>query len=116
MIWQLLCAHSERTGKRHVAPLIVFGAALALLMLASGWGGEVSGLVARWLTWTALPLSNFRPTQLLMIIGVVLAQFATGNQLVRLVLAPVGAVRPPRQPQPSDQLKGGACWVGWSDR
>jgi hypothetical protein len=42
-----------------------------------------------------------------MTVGVVLSQFATGNRLVRLVLASVGAVRPTGQPQPSDQLKGG---------
>ena len=42
-----------------------------------------------------------------MIVGVVLVQFATGNQLVRLVLGSVGAVRPAGEPQPSDRLKGG---------
>lgn len=31
----------------------------------------------------------------------------TGNQLVRLVLGSVGAVRPAGEPQPSDRLKGG---------
>ena len=35
------------------------------------------------------------------------SQRKTGNRLVRLVLASVGAVRPTGQPQPSDQLKGG---------
>jgi hypothetical protein len=38
---------------------------------------------------------------------VVLLQFVTGNQLVRLVLGSVGAVKPEGQPQPSDRLKGG---------
>lgn len=42
-----------------------------------------------------------------MVVGVVLVQFATANQLVRLVLGSVGAVRPAGQPQPSDRLKGG---------
>lgn len=42
-----------------------------------------------------------------MIVGVVLVQFATANQLVRLVLGSVGAVRPAGEPQPSDRLKGG---------
>jgi hypothetical protein len=42
-----------------------------------------------------------------MIVGVVLVQLATANQLVRLVLGSVGAVKPVGQPQPSDRLKGG---------
>ena len=42
-----------------------------------------------------------------MVVGVVLLQFVTGNQLVRLVLGSVGAVKPEGQPQPSDRLKGG---------
>ena len=42
-----------------------------------------------------------------MVVGVVLLQFVTGNQLVRLVLGSVGAVKPEGQPQASDRLKGG---------
>ncbi len=42
-----------------------------------------------------------------MIVGVVLLQLVTGNQLVRLVLGSVGAVKPAGEPQPSDKLKGG---------
>ena len=105
--WQLLCARSERTGAHHLAPLVVFGASLGLLMVLSGLGCQVGGTVARWSTWVALPFNDFPPTRLLMIVGVVLAQFATGNRLVRLVLASVGAVRPVGEPQPSDRLKGG---------
>lgn len=105
--WQLLCARTERTGLHHLAPLVAFAAALALLTVLSGWGCEVNGIVARWSRWVALPLDHFPPTRLLMIVGVVLLQFATGNRLVRLVLASVGAVRPVGEPQPSDRLKGG---------
>ena len=64
-------------------------------------------LVARWSAWVQLPLHGVAPSRLLMIVGVVLVQFATGNQLVRLVLGSVGAVRPAGEPQPSDRLKGG---------
>ena len=42
-----------------------------------------------------------------MVVGVVLLQLVTGNQLVRLVLGSVGAVKPAGEPQPSDKLKGG---------
>lgn len=76
------------------------------LAAVCGWarrGGRVRGTVRA----VALPVNAVPPTRLLMIIGVVLFQFATGNQLVRLVLASVGAVRPSGEPQPSDRLKGG---------
>ncbi len=42
-----------------------------------------------------------------MVIGVVLLQMVTGNQLVRLVLGSVDAVKPAGEPQASDRLKGG---------
>lgn len=105
--WEWLCRRSERSGKRQVAPLAVFAAALALLTVLSGWSSPVDGVVARWSGWVHLPLNHVAPTRLLMIVGVVLVQFATANQLVRLVLGSVGAVRPAGEPQPSDRLKGG---------
>ncbi|OBH42925.1 hypothetical protein [Mycobacterium mantenii] len=105
--WEWLCARSERSGSRQAAPLAVVGSALALLGVSSGWSSPAGGLVARWSAWVHLPLSHVTPTQLLMLVGVVLVQFATANQLVRLVLGSVGAVRPAGEPQPSDRLKGG---------
>ncbi|OBH36334.1 hypothetical protein A5690_08900 [Mycobacterium intracellulare] len=105
--WEWLCARSEHSGSRQGAALAVFGAALALLMVLSGWSSPTSGAIARWSSWVHLPLTHVTPTRLLMIVGVVLAQFATANQLVRLVLGSVGAMRPEGQPQPSDRLKGG---------
>lgn len=107
LLWEWLCIHNERTGAHHAVPLAVLGAALALLIVLSGWASAVNGVVARWSTWVQLPFSGAGPTRVLMIVGVVLLQFATGNQLVRLVLASVGAIRPAGQPQPSDRLKGG---------
>ena len=41
-----------------------------------------------------------------MVVGVVLLQLVTGNQLVRLLLGSVGAVKPAGEPQPSDRLQG----------
>ncbi|OBI66343.1 hypothetical protein [Mycobacterium sp. E796] len=107
VVWEWLCLRSERSGKRQATPLAVFAAALVLLIALSGWSSAVNGLIARWCAWVQLPLSHVTPTRLLMIIAVVLVQFATGNQLVRLVLGSVGAVRPAGEPQPSDRLKGG---------
>ena len=107
VVWEWLCLRSERRGGRQGAPLELFAVALALLIVFSGWSSSVSGIVARWSAWVQLPLNHVTPTRLLMVVGVVLAQFATGNQLVRLVLGSVGAVRPPGEPQPSDRLNGG---------
>jgi len=106
-VWEWLCLRSERSGRRQSAPLAVFAAALAMLTVLSGWSSGVQGVVGRWSSWVHLPLDHVTPTRLLMVGGVVLVQFATGNQLVRLVLGSVGAVRPAGEPQPSDRLKGG---------
>jgi hypothetical protein len=102
--WLLLCARAERTGEHELAPLVLFGAAVGLLILLSGWASDVAGLVARWPSWVGLSVS---PDQLLIVVGVVLLQLVTGNQLVRLVLGSVGAVKPAGEPQPSDRLRGG---------
>ncbi|RAV15165.1 hypothetical protein DQP55_07325 [Mycolicibacterium sp. GF69] len=102
--WVLLSARAERTGLRQVTPVIVFGAALAVLILLSGWGSDVAGVVSRWPSWVGVAVP---PDRLLMIVGVMLMQLVTGNQLVRLVLGSVGAVKPVGEPQPSDRLKGG---------
>ncbi|MDX1889928.1 hypothetical protein [Mycolicibacterium sp. 050158] len=104
--WLLLCDRVERTGQRHVTPLVVLGGAAVALILSSGLGSDVHGAIARWLTWAGQPVDT-DANRLLMVVGVMLAQLATGNELVRLVLGSVGAVRPAGQPQASDQLKGG---------
>jgi len=107
VVWEALCMRSERTGRSQSTPLAVMVSALAVLIVLSGWGSHVGGLAARWATWVPLPLGGVAPTRILMVVGVVLLQLATGNQLVRLVLGTVGAVRPAGEPQPSDRLKGG---------
>lgn len=106
--WVLLGDRADRSGDHQGAPLAVFGLALAMLILLSGWGSQVGGLVARWATWVDIPgLSDISPNKLLMVVGVMLLQLITGNQLVRLVLSSVGAVKPEGQPQASDRLRGG---------
>jgi hypothetical protein len=107
VVWRILCRRAERTGEQVIAPLVVFFGAGSVLIVLSGWGSAVHGVVARWVSWTGVPLGAVSPTQLLMAVGVVLLQLTTGNQLVRLVLGSVGAVRPAGEPQPSDRLKGG---------
>jgi hypothetical protein len=107
VVWRVLCQRAERTGEQVIAPLVVFFGASSVLIVLSGWGSAVHGVVARWISWVDVPLGDVSPTRLLMVIGVVLLQLVTGNQLVRLVLGSVGAVRPAGEPQPSDRLKGG---------
>jgi hypothetical protein len=106
--WIRLCARAERTGAHQAAPLVVFGTAVGLLIVWSGWASDVAGPVGSWSAWVELPgLHHPDPDRLLMVAGVTLLQLVTGNQLVRLVLGSVGAVKPAGQPQPSDRLKGG---------
>ncbi len=102
--WVVLCDRAELTGDHEWKPLALFGVTVGLLVLLSGWGSGVAGLVAHWPPWVGLKVS---PDRLLMITGVVLLQLVTGNQLVRLLLGSVGAVKPVGEPQPSDKLKGG---------
>jgi hypothetical protein len=106
--WTVLCERAERTGEHQGGPLALFAAAVALLILLSAWGSDVTGLVQRWAAWADLPGSgDVNPDRLLIVVGAVLLQLVTGNQLVRLVLSSVGAVKPAGEPQPSDRLKGG---------
>lgn len=104
--WLLLGGRAERTGKHQALPLTVFGAAVVALLISSGLGSRVGGLVGGWATWSGLA-AGVPPNRVLMVVGVVLVQMATANQLVRLVLGSVGAVKPAGEPQASDQLKGG---------
>ena len=106
-VWEWLCLRSESTGRRQLAPLALFAATLLLLIVLSGWSSAVKGVIAGWAAWVQLPVHDLAPGRLLMVVGVVLVQFATANQLVRLVLGSIGAVRPAGEPQPSDRLKGG---------
>ncbi|OBI72356.1 hypothetical protein [Mycobacterium sp. E740] len=102
--WVVWGARAERMGRGQVAPLLVFATALAVLILLSGWDSDVAGVLGRWPSWVGIAVP---PDRLLMIVGVTLMQLVTGNQLVRLVLGSVGAVKPAGQPQASDRLKGG---------
>ena len=104
--WLLSCVRAERTGEHQALPLTVLGTAIAALIVSSGLGSRVGGPVGAWTTWSGLA-TGVPPGRVLMIVGVVLVQMATANQVVRLVLGSVGAVKPAGQPQASDQLKGG---------
>ncbi len=107
--WELACTRAERIGGRwQVGPLVLFAGVIATLIVLSGLGSPVGGPVAAWVTWAALPgLHTVEPGRVVMVVGVVLLQLVTGNQLVRLLLGSVGSLKPAGQPQASDRLRGG---------
>ena len=105
--WELCCTAAEQwTGPRQAAPLLVFPGALLALFLLSGFASPVGGAVRAWWNW-AEPAVGIDPGKMVMVAAVTLIQLATANQMVRLLLKSVGAVKPAGQPQPSDRLKGG---------
>jgi hypothetical protein len=105
VLWVLLSARAERTGAHHGPALTVFGLGVAVPLLLAGWASPVGGGIERWLHWVGL--GDVSPDRAVMVVGVVALQLVTANQLVRLILGGVGAVRPIGEPQPSDRLKGG---------
>lgn len=105
VVWVVLGDAAERTGTRQGRALAVFGAGAALIVALGGWASPAAGPLGWWLPW--IGFAEVEPDRALMIAGVVLLQLVTANQLVRLILGAVGAVRPVGMPQPSDRLKGG---------
>jgi hypothetical protein len=104
--WLALGAVADETGRHRIAPLLILGTGVTALILLSGMASDVGGPAARWASSTSLA-GGVTADRILVVIGIMLIQVATANQVVRLVLGSVGAVRPAGQPQPSDQLKGG---------
>jgi len=107
--WEWARTRAEHiSGHRQAAPLVLFLTAVVALATLSGLGSPVAGVVEAWSGWVAVPgLQSAEPSRIVIVVGVVLLQLVTGNQLVRLLLGSVGAVKPAGQPQPSDRLKGG---------
>jgi hypothetical protein len=94
------------TGSGVAVTVLGLGAAVPLLL--SGLTRPAAGPLAAWLDWTTVPqLRDLSADLFLLLSGVFLAQLSTGNALVRLVLASIGAIRPHGLPQPSDRLRGG---------
>lgn len=111
----MLSAQELSTGRGHGRALAVLGATAFALVALSGWASSAGGLLASWLAWADLPLldADSDPGAVLLVTGLLLANLATANVVVRLVLVSVGALRPVQQaelpsgPQASDQLRGG---------
>ncbi|HSF99024.1 MAG TPA: hypothetical protein VLA55_10050 [Ornithinibacter sp.] len=113
--WGVLATQSLATGHGHGRALAVLAGGALLLVALSGWASPADGTIGRWLAWADLPVldASSDPGTVLLIAGLLLANLATANVVVRLVLVSVGALRPVQQaelssgPQPSDQLRGG---------
>jgi hypothetical protein len=115
LLWVRFSTQSLTTGTGHVAALASLAAGAAWCVGLSGWASPAGGLVERWLGWAQLPLVEGAGSvdRVLLVLGLLLANLATGNVIVRLVLVSVGALRPAHRagagfdPEPADQLRGG---------
>lgn len=112
-LWVHHSAVSLVTGSGHVVALSALAAGAAGLVALSGWASPAGGLLGRWLAWADLPVVGPDVGRVLLVLGLLLANLATGNVIVRLVLVSVGALRPVNRTdvgadlEPADQLRGG---------
>jgi len=106
--WVVLAGRS-RIGAAHQAiPLTVLLGGVLLLIILSPLAGSAGGLLAEWLRSTGWRrLVSVGPDRFLLVLGLFLVQLSTGNEIVRLVLAATGTIKPVGEPQASDQLRGG---------
>lgn len=94
--------------RRHGRPLLVLLLGIIVMAAYGTLSATQGSTLDRWLTGNAFTVNTtLSADAVLLIIGALLIQLGTGNIIVRLVLAHIGALRPPGQPQPSDKLKGG---------
>ncbi|XAS77883.1 hypothetical protein V3G39_07585 [Dermatophilaceae bacterium Sec6.4] len=112
--WQFLrhgaggCTAGRYAGPGGSRALWALGGGAAIVAVTAGSSSHADGILGHWLrhnTFTALhglPADRF-----LLIVAIAVIQLATGNELVRLVLTSIGAVKPEGVPQPSDELRGG---------
>jgi hypothetical protein len=106
--WVLLSNRALGTGTGSGLALAVLALGAVVPLLLSGLTRPAAGPLAAWLGWTTVPqLRDLSADRFLLLSGLFLAQLSTGNALVRLVLASIGAIRPQGLPQPSDRLRGG---------
>lgn len=112
--WVALSERSLSRGGGHVEALLLLGGTAVALVALSGLASAPGGLLGDWLGWADLPFSDHLSVErLLLVVGFSIANLATGNVIVRLVLVSVGALRPSArsggsgETQPSEKLKGG---------
>ncbi len=109
--WVVVADHALRqptSRGRAGAALAVLAAGAAVVVGFSGAASPVGGPLADWLRWTAIPrLPGFTPDRVVLLAGLFIVQFATGNLLVRLTLCLGGAPGPAGSHSPASRLKGG---------
>lgn len=112
--WVVLSERSLRRGGGHAQALLVLGGAAVALLATSGFASPAGGPLQDWLAWADVPYAGEAPLdRVLLVAALLVANLATGNVIVRLVLVSVGAMRPSgrtpgaRRSEPSDKLKGG---------
>jgi hypothetical protein len=113
-LWVRYSRQSLLTGSGHVAALGWLAVGALWCVALSGWASEPAGLLERWVEWADVPfLGGATPQRVLLVLGLGLANLATANVLVRLVLVSVGALRPAGRtasgqgPEAAEQLRGG---------
>lgn len=113
VLWSTLAARDRRIEHGEAEPLLTLGLGLAALIVLSGAASPAGGAIGRWLAWTDIAhLHEVSANRFLLLLGLVLVQLSTGNQLVRLILLTVGAMKPGEQVQPSDSLRSAASSAG----
>lgn len=106
--WVVLTSRARAYGRSELWPLLALIGGAAILIALGGLVDPADGPIAAWLAASTWPtLASLAPDRFLLVIGLFLIQLSTANELVRLVLAAVGAIKPYGQPQASDQLRGG---------
>lgn len=106
--WVLVSDLAMHTGRWGLASLGGLAVGVGALLAFSGYATPAGGPLESWQHWAGFPVLAGKPTdRVLLVAGLFMVQFATGNIVVRLVLASVGAIKPLGQPQASDRLKGG---------
>jgi hypothetical protein len=89
------------------AALATLGAGAAIMVASSGAASSVAGSLADWYRWTAIPrVPGMTVDRAVLIAGLFVVQFATGNLLVRLSLCRVGAPTPSEVPQEQTKAEG----------
>ncbi|MBO0811154.1 MAG: hypothetical protein J2P23_03815 [Microlunatus sp.] len=106
--WVVLAGRSRIQAAAEGVPLGVLIGGVLVVIILSPLAGSAGGVLAAWLRASGWPaLAAVGPDRFLLLAGLFLIQLSTGNEIVRLVLAATGTIKPFGQPQAADQLRGG---------
>ncbi|PID53556.1 MAG: hypothetical protein CSA58_03725 [Micrococcales bacterium] len=111
-LWVRYSGRTIADGRRPTIALMCLLGTVTGLLAFDGFASPVGGLLERWKTWAGLPmLDTVSPDRILLVLGLLLVNLATGNVLVQLMLVTMGATRPTDRTgdarRPSEELRGG---------